>query len=70
MALVDKDGYYFVVDRVKELIKTSGFQVAPAELEGLLLTHEAIADCAVVAAPDDKAGARARAASSSSSLRR
>jgi acyl-CoA synthetase (AMP-forming)/AMP-acid ligase II len=36
---VDEDGFYFVVDRVKELIKYKGFQVAPAELEGLLVLY-------------------------------
>ncbi|MFG2474065.1 4-coumarate--CoA ligase family protein [Streptomyces fagopyri] len=45
---VDADGWLFVVDRVKELIKYKGFQVAPAELEALLLTHPGIADAAVV----------------------
>ncbi|MEV0976894.1 4-coumarate--CoA ligase family protein [Streptomyces sp. NPDC049915] len=44
---VDEDGWLFVVDRVKELIKYKGFQVAPAELEALLLTHPGIADAAV-----------------------
>ncbi len=44
----DADGWLFVVDRVKELIKYKGFQVAPAELEALLLTHEDIADAAVI----------------------
>jgi 4-coumarate--CoA ligase len=43
IAYRDDDGYYFVVDRVKELIKYKGMQVAPAELEALLLTHPAIA---------------------------
>ncbi|MFF3613660.1 4-coumarate--CoA ligase family protein [Streptomyces sp. NPDC002580] len=47
---VDEDGWLFVVDRVKELIKYKGFQVAPAELEALLLTHPGIADAAVVGA--------------------
>ncbi len=47
---VDADGWLFVVDRVKELIKYKGFQVAPAELEALLLTHPDIADAAVVGA--------------------
>ena len=42
----DVNGYFFVVDRLKELIKYKGFQVAPAELEGLLLTHPAVADAA------------------------
>ncbi|MEU6224746.1 4-coumarate--CoA ligase family protein [Streptomyces sp. NPDC047042] len=45
---VDADGWLFVVDRVKELIKYKGFQVAPAELEALLLTHPRIADAAVI----------------------
>ncbi|MGX1270686.1 4-coumarate--CoA ligase family protein [Streptomyces phaeoluteigriseus] len=45
---VDADGWLFVVDRVKELIKYKGFQVAPAELEALLLTHPDIADAAVI----------------------
>jgi len=52
----DSDGYIFIVDRLKELIKYKGFQVPPAELEGLLLTHPAIADAAVIGIPDDEAG--------------
>ncbi|GAA3488854.1 MULTISPECIES: 4-coumarate--CoA ligase family protein [Streptomyces] len=50
---VDADGWLFVVDRVKELIKYKGFQVAPAELEALLLTHEDIADAAVIGVRDE-----------------
>ncbi|MEU1045966.1 4-coumarate--CoA ligase family protein [Streptomyces sp. NPDC005897] len=49
----DSDGWLYVVDRVKELIKYKGFQVAPAELEALLLTHPGVADAAVVGAHDD-----------------
>jgi acyl-CoA synthetase (AMP-forming)/AMP-acid ligase II len=45
---VDDEGWLYVVDRVKELIKYKGFQVAPAELEALLLTHPGIADAAVI----------------------
>ena len=56
IAEVDEDGYFKIVDRVKELIKYKGFQVAPAELEALLLTHPSIADCAVVPAEDPEAG--------------
>ncbi|MFJ8282091.1 4-coumarate--CoA ligase family protein [Streptomyces griseoviridis] len=51
---VDADGWLFVVDRVKELIKYKGYQVAPAELEALLLTHPGIADAAVVGTLDDR----------------
>ncbi|MEV7687159.1 4-coumarate--CoA ligase family protein [Streptomyces bungoensis] len=50
---VDEDGWLFVVDRVKELIKYKGFQVAPAELEALLLTHPGIDDAAVVGARNE-----------------
>ncbi|AVV42037.1 4-coumarate--CoA ligase family protein [Streptomyces sp. ID05-04B] len=50
---VDEGGWLFVVDRVKELIKYKGFQVAPAELEALLLTHPQIADAAVIGVYDD-----------------
>ncbi|PWW75204.1 acetyl-CoA synthetase-like protein [Tuber magnatum] len=44
----DGDGNFYITDRVKELIKYKGSQVAPAELEGLLLGHEKVDDCAVV----------------------
>jgi acyl-coenzyme A synthetase/AMP-(fatty) acid ligase len=44
----DKRGFYHVVDRLKELIKVNGLQVAPAELEAILLQHPAVADAAVV----------------------
>ncbi|HEY0323570.1 MAG TPA: 4-coumarate--CoA ligase family protein [Pyrinomonadaceae bacterium] len=53
---IDEDGHLFIVDRVKELIKYKGFQVAPAELEAILLSHPAIADAAVIPSPDEEAG--------------
>jgi len=53
---IDVDGHLFIVDRLKELIKYKGFQVAPAELEALLLSHPAIADVAVVGQSDEEAG--------------
>ncbi|MGK0231504.1 MAG: acyl-CoA synthetase (AMP-forming)/AMP-acid ligase II [Gammaproteobacteria bacterium] len=56
LARIDEDGYMTIVDRVKELIKYKGFQVAPAELEALLITHPAVADVAIVGMPDDEAG--------------
>ncbi|HEV7683213.1 MAG TPA: 4-coumarate--CoA ligase family protein [Pyrinomonadaceae bacterium] len=52
----DNDGHFFIVDRAKELIKYKGFQVPPAELEALLLTHPAVADAAVIPCQDDEAG--------------
>ncbi|KAL3460846.1 hypothetical protein BJX64DRAFT_278274 [Aspergillus heterothallicus] len=48
--------HVYIVDRIKELIKVKGLQVAPAELEAHLLTHPAVADCAVIAIPDESAG--------------
>ena len=56
VAHLDEDGHIFIVDRIKELIKYKGFQVPPAELEGLLLTHPAVADAAVIGIADDEAG--------------
>ncbi|MEA2692560.1 MAG: hypothetical protein QOJ16_1947 [Acidobacteriota bacterium] len=53
---VGEDGHLYVVDRVKELIKYKGLQVAPAELEAVLLTHPAVADAAVIPSPDEEAG--------------
>ncbi len=52
----DADGYFYIVDRLKELIKYKGMQVAPAELEAVLLTHPAVADVAVIPSPDEEAG--------------
>jgi len=52
----DEDAHFFIVDRAKELIKYKGFQVPPAELEAVLLTHPCVADAAVIPYPDDEAG--------------
>lgn len=52
----DDDKQFFIVDRIKELIKWKGFQVPPAEIEGLLLTHRKIKDAAVIGIPDELAG--------------
>jgi acyl-CoA synthetase (AMP-forming)/AMP-acid ligase II len=56
VAQVDTDGFVRIVDRVKELIKYKGYQVAPAELEAVLTSHPLVADAAVVASPDEEAG--------------
>jgi len=52
----DEEGYFFIVDRLKELIKYKGYQVPPAELEAVLVSHPAVADAAVVPKPDPEAG--------------
>jgi acyl-CoA synthetase (AMP-forming)/AMP-acid ligase II len=61
IATADADGWITIADRLKELIKVKGYQVAPAELEALLLTHTAIADACVIPIPDDEAGERPKA---------
>jgi acyl-CoA synthetase (AMP-forming)/AMP-acid ligase II len=53
---VDDEGWFYIVDRTKELIKYKGLQVAPAELEALLQTHPAVLDAAVVRKADEEAG--------------
>jgi len=52
----DDDGYLYITDRLKELIKVKGFQVPPAELEALLILHPLIADAAVIGRPDERCG--------------
>ena len=57
----DADGFLYIVDRLKELIKYKAFQVAPASLEDILLRHESVADAGVVGIPDEAAGELPRA---------
>lgn len=54
VAVVHHDGYYTIIDRVKELVKYKGYQVPPAELEAVLLSHPEIDDAAVIASYDDE----------------
>jgi len=54
--IIDKNNEVFIVDRLKEFLKVRGFQVAPAELEGHLLSHPDVADTCVVGVPDDFSG--------------
>jgi len=56
IAIIDEHGHMSIVDRLKELIKFKGFQVAPAELEALIITHPDVADVAVIGVPDEEAG--------------
>jgi acyl-CoA synthetase (AMP-forming)/AMP-acid ligase II len=56
IAAVDRDGFFRIVDRLKELIKYKGFQVAPAELEALMITHPEVGDVAVIGVPDEQCG--------------
>lgn len=56
VAIRNDDGHFAIVDRLKELVKVKGFQVAPAELEALIITHPGVADVAVIGVPDDESG--------------
>jgi len=57
----DAGGFFYVVDRLKELIKVKGLQVAPAELENLVRSLDGVADCVVLGVPDPRAGQVPRA---------
>lgn len=61
VAHYDEDGFFYITDRIKELIKVRGYPVAPAELEALLLTHDWINDAAVIQIPDPESGELTRA---------
>ena len=61
IAKIDEDGYVYITDRLKELIKYKGFQVAPAELEEVLCSHPGVADATVIPVPDEDAGELPRA---------
>jgi 4-coumarate--CoA ligase len=56
LARYDSDGFFYITDRVKELIKVRGYPVAPAELEALLHIHEAVSDVAVIQVADEASG--------------
>ena len=57
----DEDGFFFITDRIKELIKYKGSQVAPSEIEAILLSHPEIVDAGVAGVPDEEAGELPRA---------
>ena len=62
MAKVDEDGYFFIVDRKKELIIRGGYNVYPREIEEVLYEHPAIQEAAVIGVPDDSLGEEVGAA--------
>ena len=61
IAKYDSTGQFYIVDRLKELIKVKGLQVAPSELEDLIRRHPGVNDVAVVGVPDERAGELPRA---------
>jgi long-chain acyl-CoA synthetase len=61
IAYRDEDGYLFIVDRSKDLVIVSGFNVYPREVEEALASHPAVAECAVIGLPDERTGEAIRA---------
>jgi long-chain acyl-CoA synthetase len=61
VAYKDADGYYFIVDRTKDMIIRGGLNVYPREVEELMLEHEAVSLVAVIGVPDDKLGEEIKA---------
>ena len=61
IAVMDEDGYFFIVDRMKDMILVSGFNVYPTEVEDVLFHHPKILKCAVIGVPDDETGERVKA---------
>ncbi|MDT7670187.1 MAG: long-chain acyl-CoA synthetase, partial [Pseudonocardiales bacterium] len=61
LGYVDEDGYFFIVDRKKELIIRGGYNVYPREVEDVLHTHPAVAQVAVIGVPDDRLGQEVKA---------
>jgi len=58
---MDKDGYFFIVDRLKRMINRAGFKVWPAEVESVLYGHPAIKEVCVVGTPDERVGEEVKA---------
>jgi long-chain acyl-CoA synthetase len=56
LAYMDKDGYFFIVDRKKDLVIRGGYNVYPREIEEVLFEHPAVAEAAVIGKPDEKLG--------------
>ena len=61
IGMVDEDGYFFMVDRLKRMINATGFKVWPAEVEALMYHHPAIQEACIIAAPDQKRGETVKA---------
>lgn len=61
LARVDEDGFYYIVDRAKDLIVRGGFNVYPREIEDVLIGHDAVSLAAVVGVPDDSHGEEVKA---------
>ncbi len=58
---IDEEGYFYIVDRIKDMIISGGFNIFPSEIERVLFSHDAVEDCAVIGIPDEKWGERIHA---------
>ena len=61
VAVEDEDGYFYIVDRIKDMIISGGFNIYPREVEDALMSHPAVASAAVIGVPDDKWGEAVKA---------
>jgi long-chain acyl-CoA synthetase len=61
LARRDKDGFYYIVDRAKDMIIRGGFNVYPREIEEVLHRHDGVVDCAVFGVPDERYGEQLKA---------
>jgi len=61
VAVIQEDGYMRIVDRMKDMVVVSGFNVYPNEVEDVLVQHEAVVECAVVGVPDETSGEAVKA---------
>ena len=61
VAVQDEDGYYYIVDRIKDMIISGGFNIYPREVEDALMSHPSVASAAVIGVPDDKWGEAVKA---------
>ena len=61
VAVQDEDGYLYIVDRIKDMIISGGFNIYPREVEDALMSHPAVASAAVIGVPDDKWGEAVKA---------
>ncbi len=61
IAKMDGDGFFYIVDRIKDMILVSGFNVYPNEIENVIVEHEGVLECGVIGVPDEKRGEAVKA---------
>ncbi len=61
VGMMDEEGYFFIVDRIKDMVNSAGLKIWPREVEEVLYLHEAVAECAVIGVPDPVFGENVKA---------